>query len=222
MKPSTRLPLVLMALSFASLLVGCTQDEPFSAQPSPAQADTFVPFSIPEGKSIGLLLEQATPTEKKALMESYGEAARLQAESETLVMHAASWQEADAALRPLLVAQADHPFAYLFVQVAANRMLARHLLPAASDSPEVLAATGYYTDLLLAWNHPDASVLLPALDRLSTWTSGKRDEARARVVAAAQRYLEKNPCEACLEGSNVQNARDIRQQRPFAMQQAIQ
>lgn len=110
----------------------------------------------------------------------------------------AGWQEVDRQLRPLLAANARHPWANETEQFVGSVMLRGRLLrlPPSTERDEAIA---YYTDLLVRNRHEDAGVLADALTALKgVWPEGRIREAAATAREAGERYLQRNG--ACPQG----------------------
>lgn len=125
-------------------------------------------------------------------------------------------------MKPLLGRHTGHPFAHVFEQTATSQMLETRLLPASETSTEYRNAVAYYTDLLLKNEHPDASVILPALHKLEgRQSAAKQQAATEAAIGYARALLEREPCEACLPGANFDDIKDSRQQRLYRIQAAL-
>ena len=114
-------------------------------------------------------------------------------------LNATSWQEADAAIRPLLD---DYPAvpAYEIRQIAATLMMHRHLQSElANPSPESHEAIGRYTDMMVENGSGDAVMVSAALTSLDGyWPGSKLSTAAAQTARAAKRTIAKQAgCADC-------------------------
>ena len=151
--------------------------------------------AVPEGATapdFDSMTEEEANAHAMASIDAYRSIQQIIAEAE-------SWQDADAAIRAEMGA---HPLAptYEVEQMAAMFMLRQHLVPALSaPTNEVLDATGFYTDVLIRNESPDASLMERTLTALEGhWSPDRVHESAGRAAASAERWaLERANCESC-------------------------
>jgi hypothetical protein len=214
----------LILLLGGSFVIGCTQDNTVAQESTrTTKPDFFIPLGAPAGQRYSVQLAKATTeAERTRLNEAYSEAGEITHEARQIIDQTTDWQQAHQEVRALLERHIDHPFAYLFEQTAASHLLEARLLPAAETSTEYRDAVAYYTDLLLKNEHPDASVLLPALRKLEGHQSAAKQQAATEAaIGYARALLEREPCEACLPGAAFDDIKDSRQQRLYRIQAAL-
>lgn len=217
------LPALVLFLGLG-VLTGCTQEATVAQDAAPStNPDFFVPLFAPEGERYSVQLAKATTeTERTRLNEAYSEAAEISHEARQIITRTTDWRQAHAQVKPLLDRYAGHPFAYFFEQTAASQMLEARLLNAPETATDYLDALAWYTELLLRNEHPDASILLPALRKLEGHQGAAKNQAATEAaIGYARALLEREPCEACLPGASFDEIKDSRQQRLYRIQAAL-
>lgn len=178
-----RMPYVTVLFLLATL-AGC--------QGNPVQPVSSTP-------SVGFTIPIATPSHNAAMptrevWESYLD---LDARARDLVRdRTLSDEAADQRLRALLSAAESHPLASMLDQIAAHGMLRERLLKRPKGQEGRVA---FYTDLLLARDHPDAALLAQAIGTLrGVWGAPRVEASAARARAAGEAYLNRWCGDGCV------------------------
>lgn len=115
------------------------------------------------------------------------------------VVEATTWQEADIAVRKELTSHPRVP-EYQLQQLASSYMLRQHLAPTwTAPDDEALEATGFYTNLLVENESPDAPLLERSLSALEGyWSEGRLKNAAGASAKAASRWAaSRADCDGC-------------------------
>jgi len=195
-------PYAFAAILLAVSLSACQDEVAPPSQPSASVVVGAVPADaeIPDFAAM-------TDDERAAYAEAGAAAHRAIQEA---VVQATSWREADVAIRRELQA---HPLVpdYELEQMAATYMMRQHIGPAlATPTEALLEATGFYADLLIANESPDAPALADALTALDGhWPEARLQQAAATAAAAGERWLAKRAeCRGCSLAESMARAEE--------------
>lgn len=214
----------LMVLMWA-ILIGCESEPISEVLPRISNEVTFVPFAMDESAHLVKLAATGTAEDKAYYAQLKEEAYDAEIRAEQLIDQSPGWQEADGAVRRLLKEYNTHPMRQQIEQLAAHKMLTHWLLEEERNQ-EQLEALGFYTALLIDNRNPDASIMLPALQKLDGYWEAKQVASKAQeAYALATAWLKRNPCEECL-GTSKKNVHlnemlDARQQRIVLIDGAV-
>ncbi|MBN8587174.1 MAG: hypothetical protein J0L94_02505 [Rhodothermia bacterium] len=183
-----------LAIFFALSAFGCSEQSATTHNNRAAVKDASYSSAIPD-KSIRPSLEQ----EKEML--------RIRTEATPIMISNLSHEKVHEKLQSLLVRAQSLPDAYSFEQFVAMTMLDQRLLKSETLTPSELSILGFYTDLLLKWKNPDASLIQPALAKLSgTWSKEKLQEAENMAISSANEWMQKQGTPICKDcSSNEKN-----------------
>lgn len=199
------------------MVTGCADEAVLEERLAASVPGTFVPLRVPD-ESNPALVARDQPHALPQLREQHEEASEaVRAFRERI--GALSIEERDAEARRLIASFEGHLFQYEVEQVLSNQVL-RALLEDGQAEP---AAIAYHTAVLLRNGHPDASVMVPALERLErVWPQETHRQAVDQTLADAQWWLERNPCDECL-GDDVQAEEivDARTRRTYEISASI-
>ena len=130
------------------------------------------------------------------------------------------WKEADKYCRETLKLYSDHMYLSRLEQEVAFRMLYIHLLsrPLNEEQKEVL---GFYLDLLLLNNTPDAYTVYQCLQVLqSSWSPERIREAADQTYKSGKKWLAMPSAQIEIE-EGMPRSRDVGTVRIWNMQQSL-
>lgn len=192
----TLLPLLVSGL----MLIGCSE-QPEVMHQRVQQKNASYSFAIPEGS------KEPSKAERKKRYT-------IDVEIVKAVMSNLSNEQAHAKVQHLLEEGKSVSEIWEIEQYAAMMMLDQRLNKAVTLSKNELAAVGFYTELLLKWNNPNAGIIQPALAHLkTTWTPAQIQKAEQHAVAVASAWMQKEghgtvpACKGC-ENEAEQAAHD--------------
>ena len=203
-------PIVLL-LALLLIVSGChdSPTEPVKEPPNPTPVQT---------------LAYGAPVDLDSDENDFSSTEVLEAVNTTAItMHRASaeaddWKAADEAIRQLV--HTSEPPGFFREQIAGHVMLTDWLLDAEA-SDEVIAATARYVDLMIENQSPQATTLLPALQRLEGhWTVQRIRQAATVAAEAATAKAQKSlQCTDCsidqLRAQLPDNIQDAREHRAY-------
>lgn len=111
-----------------------------------------------------------------------------------------SWKDADQLARETLNSELLPPkWKYFYEQVISNEMLNYKLLKVENETPDLVEAISFYTELLVKNEHQDADVVTKSLVKLENhWSNEKIKQASEVTYLAAKKYFEKQKnCTDC-------------------------
>ncbi|MBN8588099.1 MAG: hypothetical protein J0L94_07205 [Rhodothermia bacterium] len=187
----------LFAVAFGLMALGCSE-QPASTnnnQRVPLKESVYI-HAIPDNMT-------AAPSDQEKEMR------KLEIKATPTIISNLSIESAHDKLKPLLVkAQTLHDVSS-FEQRVAMMMLDQRLLRQDTLTPAELTILGFYTDLLLKWENPDASLIQPALEKLKgIWSEEKMKQAQKTAFSAASVWLKKEGktldehCKECYDKPN--------------------
>lgn len=184
----------IVIAALAAIAVGCQEAPITSASMQPATVDTYIPIIRPaSAPAVPPSNDPAARAAYAAQMQALGDAAY---DLDLLLRQARTLDGVAADLEAGLAALADHPMAYHAEQVLAAKVLARS--EAAPDFVEDAVLLAPHVERLVAYEHPDVSLIEPALQRLEgVWSADRVAETAARSHEAAAVWLADNPCPEC-------------------------
>jgi len=185
---------IIFAFLFAGIAVGCSEQPNTVNNNHIAVKEAVYFYSIPPNTRV------ASPEEKKEMR-------RIKAQAHVVVMSNESHGKAHEKLKPLLNQAENLQEVWSFEQSLAMKMLDQRLLKSETLTPSELSILGFYTDLLLKWKNPDASLIQPALAKLSgTWSKEKLQEAENMAISSANEWMQKQGTPICKDcSSNEKN-----------------
>ena len=165
-------PLALLALS------ACEQATAPAVPATPS--NVLIPLAKPQGAP---RVAELTPAQKEAYWDAF------RAVNKAVDTEGQSWKRRHADVQRALDAYDGQPLDFQIEQMAASKMLSRHLLPAAASADRD-EAVALYTRSLLNNQHEDAGLLADALGELEgTWAPAELRASAAQAVTFGERYL---------------------------------
>ncbi|MEM9999222.1 MAG: hypothetical protein AAF809_16070 [Bacteroidota bacterium] len=208
-----------LIVALAALALGCREAPITSVSMQPATVDTYIPIIRPtSAPAVPPSSDPAAREVYAAQMETLTDAAY---DLDLLLRQTSTLDGIAAELEAGLAALADHPMVYHAEQVLAAKVLARsEATPAFVEDAALLAP---HVERLVAYGHPDVSLIQPALQRLEgVWSAERVAETAARSHEAAAAWLVDNPCPGCSQDLDLPEGADaVRARTLIAMEEAL-
>ena len=197
-----------LTLLFGLFALGCSEQSTTTQNNRVAVKEASYSFAIPAN------MHEASPEQKLKMR-------KIKTEAHLIVMGNLSHEKAHEKLQPLLVQAQKLPDAYSFEQFVAMTMLDQRLLRVEALTPSELKIVGFYTDLLLKWKNPDASLIQPALARLEgTWSKEKVRQAKNTAITTATDWMQKQGKPVCKDCSTTE--KDLNKTKFGQVEAAVQ
>lgn len=155
----------------------------------------FIPIVYPPDANISILINNAkTEEDQNEIIQQYVEIMRIIGNMENIIESTESWEEVHRQIKIELLKNNTHIFSSFMEQVIANKMLKHHILNNnQAVSIERQKAAGFYTDILLRNNNPNAYVIFPALKLLNGyWPDEKIVKSSDDVLIFSTQYLNRH------------------------------
>ncbi|MBL7978498.1 MAG: hypothetical protein JNN12_09160 [Bacteroidetes Order II. Incertae sedis bacterium] len=185
-----------LTLLFGLFALGCSEQPATTQNNRVAVKEASYSFAIP-------------PNTPAASPEQTLKMRKIETEAHIIIMGNLSHEKAHEKLQPLLTRAQNLTDAYSFEQSVAMTMLDQRLLQSETLTPAELKIVGFYTDLLLKWKNPDASIIQPALAKLEgTWSQEKIQQAKNTALTAATEWMQKQGKPVCKDCSTTEKDLD--------------
>jgi len=198
----------VFAFIFGGFAVGCSEQPNTVNNNHVAVKEAVYFYSTPPNTRV------ASPEEKKEMR-------RIKAQAHVVIMSNEPHEKAHEKLKPLLNQAQPLQEVWSFEQSLAMKMLDQRLLKSETLTPSELSILGFYTNLLLKWKNPDASLIQPALAKLSrTWSKEKLQEAENMAISSATEWMQKQETPMCKDCAS--NEKNLDQSKLSQISSAVQ
>ena len=222
----TKTKYLTLLVLISMLGVGCQQDAFVAdADLSSVTPEKVVPMVLPPDQNLFNIMTntELSEDEKSELKEEYGRMQQRQNAANTAILKVSDWKEASEIATKALEEheRSNNMFTSAFRQGIGSTMLSVHL-DKGVDTPEKIATLGFYTQMLIDEGHPDGSIMVPALRKLSgEWDQEEMSLAVSKVREASQSFLAKNICVECNKVDTAGEIEDITQRKLYTIDNAV-
>ena len=192
MKKSSSWAFVLyMALT---LIVGCNGNRIVEEFPEPMKVTGYIPIIFPTNANPHILRREAVNDDEVRKIDiEFSEIIVITDDIGYDIEQINDWRIAHDMINAILKENSINKFKYYLEQIIANKMLSIHLLSVdATYDYDRIEAVEFYTELLLKNNHPNAHIILDALEVLDGyWPYDRIIQAADDALLFAEEYLSK-------------------------------